>query len=187
MTTTELFLPAAVRREILQDYGNRYGLKVFIETGTNEGDTPWALKGSFRNLFTIELDEHLHAVAARRFARHRHVVCVQGDSATVLPKVLGMFKGPALVWLDGHYSGPGTAHGEISTPIREELTTLFADGRPHIILVDDARIFEGQPEHEMYDHYATYPSLEWIEELAHEHEYDYAMSDDIVRLTPRSI
>lgn len=181
----DLFLPAEQRREILKQYGQDYGLDVFIETGTNEGQTPWALKDLFRCLFTIELSDDLFHYAVSMFRPYPHVTCLHGDSSVVLPQVLAMIDAPALVWLDGHYSGPGTAHGTLSTPIEKELTILFTDERAHVILVDDARIFKGEAEHDLHDHYTDYPSLQWIEDLAHDHDYDYLMKDDIVRLTPR--
>lgn len=174
------------RRVLLGELGAKYGLDVFIETGTNQGLTPLALKDSFGQLYTIELDPTLHQRAQRMFRGITNVECLQGDSTDVLPAVLDKIDGPALVWLDGHYSGPGTAHGAESTPVREELAILFGDGRPHIILVDDARIFDGGPEHELYPHYATYPPLKWVADYAFEHDYDYELRDDIIRLVPHA-
>lgn len=170
------------RREVLRQLGREYGLNIFIETGTNQGLTPLALKDSFEQLFTIELDDQLFVRATQMFTNTANVTCLHGDSTFELPKVLAEIDEPALVWLDGHYSGPGTAHGAESSPIREELEILFNDGRPHVILVDDARIFEGGPEHDLYPHYATYPSLKWVEEYAGEFGYSYDLRDDIIRL-----
>lgn len=179
------YMSAEERRTVLLEYGQRFDLRVFIETGTNTGDTPWALKGSFDDLFTIELDDRLHRAAVRRFLNDPHVHVLQGDSTDVLPEVLNIVKGPALVWLDGHHSGPGTAHGALDTPVVQELETLFNDSRKHVILVDDARIFDGQPEHNDEPHYHDYPSVEWIAEQADIHGYDFELKDDIIRLTPR--
>lgn len=182
-TGPDLFLQAEERRHILSKYGKEWGLNVFIETGTNRGETPEALMHQFRDLYTIELDKRMWQIACGLF-EGTNVRCLYGDSAEVLPQILQEITEPALVWLDGHYSGPGTAHGTISTPIRDELKILLSDGRPHVILVDDARIFEGGPEHNMYDHYAAYPSLEWVEEYARSFGYDFILQDDIMRLTP---
>jgi hypothetical protein len=172
------------RRSLLREYGKLCGKSIFIETGTNQGLTPLALVDAFDQLFTIELDDVLYANAVQMFASYPHVHPLHGDSTYVLPEVLSRVEDSALVWLDGHYSGPGTAHGEESSPIREELRILFEDGRPHVILVDDARIFGGGPEHTMYPHYEPYPSLEWVEQYANEHNYTYYLSEDIVRLLP---
>jgi hypothetical protein len=174
------FLEAPERREILRQYGEKYRLKTFVETGTSTGDTPWYLKDSFEVLFTIELHEQLYLNALEKF-RGTRITALYGDSTVVLPKVLDSFDGPALVWLDGHHSGPGTAHGDRDTPVVQELEILFGDGRRHVILVDDARCFE----HFDYPHYADYPTCEWVEEIATAHDYDYELRDDIMRLTPR--
>lgn len=177
-------MEAEGRRAELRKYGKKYGINILVETGTNDGMTPWTLKDDFEEIHTIELGHDQWKAATRLFASIPHVHCLQGDSSKVLPAVLRKIKGPALFWLDGHYSGGITAHGDRSTPIREELALIFADYRKHVILVDDARIFEGGPEHEMYDHYADYPPLAWVKEYAEENGYAYWLWDDIIRLTP---
>lgn len=172
------------RRDVLRDLGRRHGLNVLVETGTNRGGTPRALCNDFAQIHTIELDRGLHQEARIMFRHHPHIECLQGDSGEVLTKVLDRLSGPALIWLDGHYSGPGTAHGIDSTPIRRELAALFADGRPHVILIDDARIFGGGPEHGDEDHYRSYPDLHWIRDVAVAHGYGFEVDKDIIRLTP---
>lgn len=172
------------RREVLRGYGLKHGLNILVETGTNDGGTPWALKDAFKEIHTIELGHDQWKAATRRFASYPHVHCLQGDSSKVLPAVLKKIREPALFWLDGHYSGGITAHGDRSTPIREELALIFADDKPHVILVDDARIFEGGPEHDMYDHYADYPSIGWVREQAEQNDYSFWLQDDIIRLEP---
>lgn len=179
-----VYMSADQRREVLQKYGEHYGLNVFIETGTNDGGTPWLLKDQFRELYTIELAPRLWREAERRFQDIPNVHCLQGDSTVVLPQVLEAINEPALVWLDGHYSGGITAHGDLDTPVKQELEALFADGRNHVILVDDARIFLGGPEHLDEPHYHDYPSIDWVRQTAIENGFDFLLEDDIMRLTP---
>ena len=93
---------------------------------------------------------------------------------------------PALLWLDGHYSGPGSAHGDLDTPIRAELEAAVLAPHGSVILIDDARIFDGQPEHDDEPHYHDYPSLEWVQEVAWSHGFNYELKDDIVRLVPEA-
>lgn len=176
-----IFMEADDRREVIRSYGQGYS--VLVETGTNDGATPAYLEGDFDRIWTIEMAPDLHAMAAKRFARSQVVRCLLGDSAKVLPKLLPKLDGPAVFWLDGHHSGPGTAHGDLSTPVRAELACVLADRFHHVVLIDDARIFAGEPEHEMYDHYADYPTLGWVESFAARHGYAYDLADDIVRLT----
>lgn len=175
------------RRALLLDYGELFHLNVFVETGTNEGKTPWALKETFQEIHSIELYEPLYRAAVEMFAGWPNVHCHLGDSTDVLPGLLGELTQPALFWLDGHYSGPGTGHGAKSSPICEELRLILEDDPSdfdHVILVDDARIFDGGPEHTLYEHYLEYPSLEWVEDYAGRCGYRFLLKDDIMRLTP---
>jgi hypothetical protein len=65
---------------------------------------------------------------------------VCGDSAVLLPRVLTGLTGPALFWLDGHYSGPGTARGAKDTPLEAELAAITSHPLAgHVVLIDDAR------------------------------------------------
>ncbi len=69
---------------------------------------------------------------------------LQGDSATLLPGVLESLDGPALFWLDGHYMGGESGRGTEDTPVIAEMTALFAHPvRGHVVLIDDARLFDG--------------------------------------------
>lgn len=186
---TELFMPQPERRKLLRRYGKEYGLDTFIETGTNQGETCWFLKDDFQTLYTIELSGSLYREAVKRFQSYPNVVCVQGDSSRKLAQVLRKVKEPALIWLDGHYSGPGTARGPENTPVLAELAAIFATGVPHVILVDDARCFYGGGENPIggtprYDHYGTYPPLAQLEELAEANGYTYELKDDVIRLIP---
>jgi hypothetical protein len=52
--------------------------------------------------------------------------------------------GNILYWLDGHYSGEGTAIGESVSPIHRELGIIRERYRKgDCILIDDARMFTG--------------------------------------------
>jgi hypothetical protein len=58
----------------------------------------------------------------------------------------------AIFWLDGHYSGPGTAKGEAECPVTAELNAIEKHPRSdHCILIDDADCFAGSAP--------TYPNL----------------------------
>lgn len=185
--TATIYLPAEERREILREYGKKYNLRIFIETGTSVGLTPWTLMNDFDHLFTIELSEDLWVNAVRMFRKYPHVECLLGDSGVLLPRILEQIDQPALVWLDGHYCGGDSARGRVSTPIRDELYALLMDTKRHVILIDDARVFDGGEEHGMYEHYMDYPSLKWVREVAETNGYSYTLEDDIIRLLPSEI
>lgn len=171
-------LPPEQRRAILRSYGQRFGLRVFIETGTNTGDTPAALAADFDTLWTIEVGEAAYRAAYRRFTG-TNVTCLHGDSGQMLARVLATVGAtPALLWLDGHFSGGD--RGTKDTPVIEELTAVFATGVPHVVLIDDARLFEGMSHFGEHD----WPPIDDVRRLADDHGYHFEVADDIIRLTP---
>lgn len=175
---TDPWLPPQERREILRQYGEQYGLRVFVETGTANGDTPAHLMPYFDQLYTIEVGVNAYHAACVRFMG-TNVQCIHGDSAQQLPKVLDLIGSqPALFWLDGHASGGDRA--EKDTPIIEELQAIFATGVPHVILIDDLRLFGGQSHYGEWD----WPHTDELTGLASTAGYEHELAGDIMRLTP---
>jgi hypothetical protein len=177
---TDPYLPPKRRREILRDYGRDHGLRVFVETGTANGDTPAYLAPFFDQLYTLEVGWEQYLSAQNRFAG-TNVTCLHGDSAERILEVLQQIGDTAaLWWLDGHFCGGDRADKD--TPILEELTAIFATGVPHVILIDDARLFEGMSHYGEHD----WPHIDQVKDLAAGHGYRYDCADDIIRLTPGS-
>lgn len=125
------------------------GYSCFVETGTYLGDTTDAIAALLKcRVFTIELDDELHRRACMRFAGNDRITCLHGDSATQLDTILQGLDQPALFWLDSHYAGEGTAHGDSVSPILAELECLrrARETRPYLIdacsiYIDDMRLF----------------------------------------------
>jgi hypothetical protein len=167
------------KRTTLRSYARVHGLRVFVETGTYLGDTASALRSDFDRIVTIELDPVLARWAAGRFHHDPHITVLRGDSGELLPDVLAGLREPALFWLDGHYSGPGTAYGDSPTPVLRELSSIVAhpvDG--HVVLIDDARCF---------GHDTGYPSLDEIEAVAKRRAaWNMTVLEDAIRLAPRA-
>ncbi len=142
-------VPHHAKRRVVREHQKRWGLKVFIETGTYMGDMTAAMLPRFDQIHTVELGRELYEGACRRFQGIGKVQVYHGDSAGVLPLLLNNLAEPALFWLDAHYSGGITARGTVVTPIEAELSLIFR--RPeisHVVLIDDARLFgseEGYP------------------------------------------
>lgn len=129
----------------------RFGLDVLIETGTYQGEMVRAVRSVFKEIYSIELSYDLYQNTRRLFSPFPHIHVLHGDSAKVLPELREHIKQPCLFWLDAHYSGKGTALAERETPIVAELSCIFAHAaNQHVILIDDARCFNGQSD---------YPSL----------------------------
>lgn len=168
--------PHVIKRKTLLAYKRRYDIRVLIETGTFLGDMVYAMRGVFSKIVSIELDRELHARASQRLSKLKHVQLLLGDSAELLPSVLQSIHEPALFWLDGHYSGPGTARSTEDTPIVRELScVLMHNRRNHVILIDDAREFTGR---------ADYPSVEKLTEitLGLNPAASVTIADDIIRI-----
>jgi hypothetical protein len=138
--------PHFVKQLAIKYYQRRFGLRTFVETGTYLGEMVEAVKSRFTEVYSVELSAELAARAREKFAADEHVHIVEGDSAEVLPGILEKIQGPALFWLDGHFSGGITAQGPLDYPIIRELEHVRTHPfKEHVILVDDARLFVGSP------------------------------------------
>jgi hypothetical protein len=135
--------PHEVKQRAIKYYQKRLGPQVFVETGTFKGDMVAAVMKSFRELYSVELSQELYERARNRFAAERHVHLLQGDSSDVLGDILLRITEPSLFWLDGHFSGGNTARGSMDFPILRELELIREHKiRNHVILIDDARLFD---------------------------------------------
>jgi hypothetical protein len=137
--------PAHIKRRWVREHALRHGARIFVETGTLYGDTLAAVRDIFDELHSVELDDALYERASERFADDSQIKLWHGDSGSVLTDVLPAVNNPAVFWLDGHYSGPGTAKGTLDSPIRLELDAIGRHLRraSHLVLIDDARLFDG--------------------------------------------
>jgi hypothetical protein len=162
-------VPHVVKQRTLAEFAERFGLKVMVETGTNLGHMIRAQKERFREIYSIELDQWLAARAKRKFGLWPHIHLYQGDSGKVLPEIVPLLKEPCLFWLDAHW-------GDISAPIKQELECIYRHPvRDHVLLIDDARYFDGRGD---------YLSIEQLREHA-AREYPGStveVKDDIVRI-----
>jgi glycosyltransferase involved in cell wall biosynthesis len=121
--------------------------RVFIETGTLFGETSRRAAAVFERVVTIELDKTLADRAALSLRDLTNVEVLQGDALEVLPIVLKRAEvRDILVFLDGHFSGEGTAQGELPEPALAELRIL-ANVKDHVngVIVDDFRSFGVEP------------------------------------------
>lgn len=170
------------KRNTVVGYARHYGITTLVETGTYLGQMVNDTKDVFDLIFSIELDKHLYDIAAWRFADTKNVYLFQGDSARLLPVIISGIRKPILFWLDAHYSGGATSRGDIETPVLFELRTILKhpDIRDHVILIDDARLFENQTP--------GYPSLADLREIIYGsgNELTLHVEDDIIRIHHRT-
>jgi len=127
----------------LKALGRRSGAKVLIETGTYLGNTAMRCSRVFDRVITIELDPELFRQSQAYLSRRSNVECLEGDALKLLPMVLDRPDvNDAMVFLDGHFSGGVTAHGELAEPACEEIEVLARfKHKLRSFIVDDFRCF----------------------------------------------
>jgi hypothetical protein len=181
----------SLSRSFVVEISRHFALSTFIETGTFKGDTIASLRQDFDKLISIELSEDLHEQARRRFAACPNVIVIKGDSASQLPRALGECDGSgALIWLDAHYSGGGTAKGAQNTPIIQEVESIHRCGSGRdVIVIDDLRLFwevrNGFLQHESV---GGYPSADAVADRFNKRkgEYDFFILLDALLVVPKT-
>jgi hypothetical protein len=172
--------PPVVKQKVIKEYAKRYKLKTFVETGTYLGEMVEAVRNSFDKIFSVELSYELFEKAKKKFVPFKHIFIINGDSSKIMRRILSEINGPAIFWLDGHYSGGITARGEKETPIQEELSVILNyDKRKHVIIIDDARLFGVDKD---------YPPLSQILDFVNSNrdDLDVMVKDDMIRITPKT-
>lgn len=168
--------PHFIKQEIVKYYARKFSIDILVETGTYLGEMINAVKDSFNEIYSIELDPSLYMKAKRRFVNIKNIHIIQGDSSKVLSELLALIDQPCLFWLDAHYSGGITAKANLNTPIMIELKSIFSHKiKGHVILIDDDRCFIGQED---------YPTIRALKEFVMKNRPDYLfeVKNDIIRI-----
>ena len=115
----------------------------FVETGTFLGQTVVALAAHFDELHTIEVDSKLFEAAKLASWKAAHPIHFHlGHSAHVLEKILPGLMGPAVFYLDAHYSGSVTGGAFSEVPLLEELVVLERQFmHAGLVVIDDMDLF----------------------------------------------
>jgi len=124
---------------LLQDDCSQY--TSFIETGTLNGDTTFALEPYFNTLYTIEFSEDYYNRTKNRY-RGNKINFILGDSSIVFETLLPTITDKSIFFLDGHWSCGDTGRSNKDCPLEEEITHinhLFTNEA--IIIIDDVRLF----------------------------------------------
>jgi len=171
--------PHAYKQMTVAAYRRAFGLTTLVETGTYLGDMIEAQRERFQQVWSIELSPELYRAARAKFAHAGNVTLLQGDSGEVIESVVTQVKGPALFWLDGHYSAGITARGSLETPVKRELEIVLGSANCHVILVDDARCFGT----------GDFPTLDDVRALVARLRpgWTCVAKDDIIRIYPPTV
>jgi hypothetical protein len=166
------------KKKRVHSIATRFSCETFIETGTFYGQMTNAVKAHFKKVLSVELFEPLYLLNKASFASCPDIRIYWGDSSNELEKMLEDASGRILFWLDGHYSGDGTACGNQVSPILVELDIILKHSRnDHCLLIDDARLFTGT---------GGYPTLEETKEklLAINPNYIIEIDHDCIVAVP---
>jgi hypothetical protein len=141
----ELGPPAdrAKRRHLLELFHVR-GHEIFVESGTYLGGTVAFMLPHASRIVSVEIEPSLYEAARRRFAGEANVELHLGDAAALIPELVAGLGEPALVWLDGHFTGGvNTVRGETIEPAPGILESLGGLDLPRgmTVVVDDLRLF----------------------------------------------
>lgn len=167
--------PHSLKQVVIEKYAQLNHIKVLVETGTYYGDMVESQKFNFEKIFSIELGKELWENAVLRFKKYKHIFILPGDSGKVLNDITSKLNEKALFWLDGHYSDGITTKGDKECPIIEEVNAIFRyKNLSHVILVDDARCFNGEGD---------YPTIEHLTNHIHQYDnrYNVSVEHDIIR------
>lgn len=169
--------PHGHKVDFLKKTAQLFSLQTFVETGTYLGDTIYKLRNTFDKLYSIELDPTLATNAKKRVSEFPNITIFEGDSETKLAPIVNRLSAPSLFWLDAHYSGHITAKGRIETPIETELSIVAASPYAHVIVIDDARCFDGTHD---------YPKIDKLRSITKTlfPSYNFNIADDMIILSP---
>jgi hypothetical protein len=167
--------PHALKQLVVKTYQRKYGCHTLVETGTYMGAMVDAQIPNFKTIYSIEIDHGLWAAQHERFKGRPSVHIIEGDSGVMLRTIIPQLDAAAVFWLDGHYSGTGTGKGSKECPIYEELNVIFESPYNHILLIDDARCFNGTSD---------YPTIEELFDFVRSRRPGAKMEveNDIIRI-----
>lgn len=161
-------------KQMALDLRDEHDLKWFVETGSYFGiTTRWAAE-NFENVIAIEIDPYYFRWTQEICRNCDNLLLIGGDSGDVLEEILGIVEEPALIWLDAHFS---PAHIGGANPLLKEIQAINADGRPHVILIDDFRYFEDPP--------TGWPSVDEIMAALGNREIE--VEDDVIKAVPSGV
>lgn len=169
--------PHPIKQGRILEYARKFNIKLLVETGTFRGEMVEAQRKNFENIYSIELSHELYEKAVQKFKRFKHIHLIEGDSAVTLKQVTSLINEPGLFWLDGHYSGGVTAKGNLNCPIYGELDTIFSKAFNHVLVIDDAKDFNGTEDYPTISELSNYV-------LSKRKNYKMDVRDNIISFYP---
>jgi len=186
--------------ELVRSLAVAGGIDAAIETGTFRAEGALILRQAVARVWTIELDEQLHARAVARYGDRPGITFLKGSSDEQLRKLTDEVDEPVIFWLDAHGGMPdylgeklrGVA-GDAAQPcpLIAELRTVreFRHVRSSCVLIDDARGFlEPHTTNTSEAYWPSAPSLVDIVDLLRLDAHRYiTILDDVIMAVPKEL
>lgn len=134
-----------IPKETVLKLSEQFNIDGFIETGTYKGETSLWASHHFNCVTTVEASRELYSAAKTKLSNNNKINLIFGNSKDALREIVKSLRGPALFWLDAHYSGGQTFGSTDECPLIEELNEINSSKHDHFVLIDDARLFLSPP------------------------------------------
>jgi len=131
--------------ELIRRLKETYRITTFIETGTYHGCTAYWASSVFDHVITVEASESFYEKVAEKYRHIKNIEFIYGDSRERLGDVVARLDGPAIFWLDAHWSGGETYGQTTQCPLIGEIEAINRSEHKHFIFIDDARLFMSPP------------------------------------------
>ena len=172
--------------ELAIELRNKFGLTVFVETGTLGGETTRWASTHFATVYTIEKHPITASNAVGRLADCKNVTVIKGDSRQKLKEVLDRIGNKrALLWLDAHLTGPAATTGITDEcALREELRLVASCRVQHCIFIDDAGwFFHARPSAAVDS--TQWPDYKEIEKILAKWDLEILRGTNVISATPK--
>jgi hypothetical protein len=115
--------------------------KIFIETGTFQGGTTFAMESIFEKIYTIEFSEKYYNETKKRYNGSK-IEFIHGDSSKEFVTLLPKINEKSILFLDGHWSSADTGRSAKDCPLIEEIILInHLFKKEAIVIIDDYRLF----------------------------------------------
>lgn len=153
------------KRMLLRDTAKQFQCKTFVETGTYFGETARYMARFVERVLTCEPDPSLYEHNVKHNRGVKNISIWNKGSEECFEEMLRNITGRPLFWLDGHYSGAGTALTSHHTPILRELNLIRTTSPDGVVVIDDVREFESLQNVLKGTFEKGYPKIETVAEL----------------------
>jgi len=140
---------------LLDKFIDRYGTRIFIETGTGGGEgLKYAATFPFDRLYSVEIFQKFYELAKKNFEGDNRVAIINAKSDQALDVLLQILPqdAPILFWLDAHFPGADYKQAsyaeekgvDIRLPLEREVEIISRHRllKRDVIIIDDLRLYE---------------------------------------------